>query len=53
MKRKKWIDCTVKSVVKTIVKGRDLIIKLFDCFSLLHAAKMAVTKAQTTKMKAR
>ena len=43
----------MKSVVKTIVKGRDLIIKLFDCFSLLHAAKMPVTKIETTKMKVR
>ena len=49
MKRKKWIDCTVKSVIKTIVI--DSITKLFDCFPLLHSAKMAVTKAETTKMK--
>ena len=43
----------MKSVIKTIVIDRDSIIKLFDCFQLLHAAKMAVTKIETTKMKVR
>ena len=41
----------MKSVIKTFVIGRDSILKLFDCFPLLHTAKMAVTKAETTKMK--
>ena len=43
----------MKSVIKTFVIGRDSIIKLFDCFPLLHAAKMAVTKTETTKLKVR